>query len=103
MRTKKEKSTELYVITGISRIDNVRTAVSGVHDKVTLYAWCFDSVLKFHLQSGEKRSTYLRMWAEGNTPTEIAEVCGCKPSTVSASVSRSIQFLQRYFRKEKEL
>lgn len=35
MRTKKEKSTELYVITGISRIDNVRTAVSGVHDKDT--------------------------------------------------------------------
>ena len=26
---------ELYVITGISRIDNVRTAVSGVHDKDT--------------------------------------------------------------------
>ena len=35
MRTKKEKSKELYVITGISRIDNVRTAVSGVHDKDT--------------------------------------------------------------------
>lgn len=35
MRTKKEKSTELYVITGISRIDNVRTAVSGIHDKDT--------------------------------------------------------------------
>lgn len=54
----------------------------------------------FHLQPGEKRSTYLRMWAEGNTPTEIAEVCGCKPSTVGASVTRSIQFLQRYFKKE---
>ena len=54
----------------------------------------------FHLQPGEKRSTYLRMWAEGNTPTEIADVCGCKPSTVGASVTRSIQFLQRYFKKE---
>lgn len=54
----------------------------------------------FHLQPGERRSTYLRMWAEGNTPTEIAEVCGCKPSTVGASVTRSIQFLQRYFKKE---
>ena len=57
----------------------------------------------FHLQPGEKRSTYLRMWAEGNTPTEIAEVCGCKPSTVGASVTRSIQFLQRYFKRDKEL
>ena len=54
----------------------------------------------FHLQPGEKQSTYLRMWAEGNTPTEIAEVCGCKPATVSASVTRSIRFLQRYFKKE---
>lgn len=53
----------------------------------------------FHLQPGERRSTYLRMWAEGNTPTEIAEVCGCSLSTVSASISRSIQFLQRYFKK----
>lgn len=33
-------------------------------------------------------------------PTEIAEVYGCKPSTVGASVTRSIQFLQRYFKKE---
>ena len=57
----------------------------------------------FHLQPGERRSTYLRMWAEGNTQTEIAEVCGCKPSTVGASVTRSIQFLQRYFKREKEL
>lgn len=57
----------------------------------------------FHLQPGERRSTYLRMWAEGNTPTEIAEVCGCKPSTVGASVTRSIQFLQRYFKKEQGL
>ena len=57
----------------------------------------------FHLQPGEKQSTYLRMWAEGNTPTEIAKVCGCKASTVGASVTRSIQFLQRYFKREKEL
>lgn len=57
----------------------------------------------FHIQPGERRSTYLRMWAEGNTMTEIAEVCGCKPSTVRASVLRSIQFLQRYLKKEKKL
>ena len=53
----------------------------------------------FHLQPGTKRATYLRMWAEGNTPTEIAKECGCSLSTVSASISRSIQFLQRYFKK----
>ena len=57
----------------------------------------------FHLQPGEKRSTYLRMWAEGNTPTEIAKECKCSPSTVRESISRSIQFLQRYFKKEQGL
>ena len=57
----------------------------------------------FHLQPGEKRSTYLRMWTEGNTPTEIAKVCGCSLGTVSSSLTRSIQFLQRYFKREKEL
>lgn len=57
----------------------------------------------FHLQPGTKRATYLRMWAEGNTPTEIAKECGCSISTVSASICRSIQFLQRYFKKERTL
>jgi DNA-directed RNA polymerase specialized sigma24 family protein len=57
----------------------------------------------FHLQPGTKRATYLRMRAEGNTPTEIANECGCSLSTVSASICRSIQFLQRYFKKEQGL
>lgn len=57
----------------------------------------------FHLQPGTKRATYLRMWAEGNTPTEIAKECRCSLSTVSSSISRSIHFLQRYFKKEQGL
>lgn len=57
----------------------------------------------FNLQPGTRRQTYLRMWAEGNTPTEIARECGCSLATVSSSISRSIQFLQRYFKKDKEL
>lgn len=54
----------------------------------------------FHLQPGNRRQTYLRMWAEGNTPMEIAKKCGVTRSTVSCSISRSIQFLQRYFKNE---
>lgn len=50
----------------------------------------------FHLQPGERRSTYLRMYMEGNTPTEIAEECGCNASTVRSSVARSIRFLRKY-------
>lgn len=77
---------------------------------------CYDTLLEirgrqdapferdlFHIQPGTKRATYLRMWAEGNTPTEIARECGCSLATVSSSISRSIQFLKRYFKKEKEL
>lgn len=54
----------------------------------------------FHLQPGKRRQTYLRMWAEGNTPTEIAKECGATRSTVACSVTRSIQFLQRYFKQD---
>ena len=57
----------------------------------------------FHIQKGEKRSRYLTLWAQGHTPTEIAEMTGSTTSNVGCSVTRSIQFLQRYFRHEKEL
>ena len=56
----------------------------------------------FHIQRGEKRSRYLRLWAQGFTPTDIAEMEGTKTGNVGGSVTRSIQFLRKYFRYEKE-
>lgn len=57
----------------------------------------------FHIQNGEKRSQYLTLWAQGHTPTEIAEMTGSTTGNVGSSVTRSIQFLQKYFRYEKEM
>ena len=57
----------------------------------------------FHLQKGEKRARYLELWAQGHTPTEIAEMTGSTCGNVGSSVTRSIQFLRKYFRHEKEL
>lgn len=56
----------------------------------------------FHLQKGEKRARYLELWSQGHSPTEIAEMTGTTIGTVGSSVTRSIQFLQKYFRHEKE-
>ena len=56
----------------------------------------------FGLQPGEKRQRYLRLWIEGNTPTEIAELCGTNRSNVAGSLTRSMQFMKRYFKHEIE-
>lgn len=56
----------------------------------------------FHIQKGEKRSRYLQLWAQGLTPTDIAEMEGTKIGNVGSSVTHSIQFLRKYFRHEKE-
>jgi len=56
----------------------------------------------FHIQKGEKRSRYLQLWAQGFTPTDIAEMEGTKIGNVGSSVTHSIQFLRKYFRNEKE-
>lgn len=56
----------------------------------------------FHLQKGEKRSRYLTLWAQGHTPTEIAEMVGSTTGNVGGSVTHSIQFLRKYFRHEKK-
>ena len=56
-----------------------------------------------HIQKGDRRQRFLELWAQGHTPTEIAEMEGSTVSNVGCSVTRSIQFLQRYFRHEKEL
>lgn len=57
----------------------------------------------FKIQPGEKRQKYLWMWANGYTATEIARECGCTLSTVSSSLTRSIQFLQDYLKNEIKL
>ena len=56
----------------------------------------------FGLQPGKKRQQYLRLYFEGNSPTEIARECGASLGTVSSSVSRSIQFMQKYFKRDIE-
>ena len=68
----------------------------GRHDQGYEFDW-------FRLQPGEKRQRYLRMFFEGNRPTEIANACGVSLGTVSSSVTRSMQFYQRYFKHEIEV
>jgi DNA-directed RNA polymerase specialized sigma24 family protein len=50
----------------------------------------------FEVQPGARSQKYLKLWAQGYSPTEIAKECGVNISTVSSSISRSIQFLQKY-------
>lgn len=54
----------------------------------------------FSLLPGKKMQLYTRLYFEGNTPTEIADLYNAKPGTVASAVTRSVQYLQRYFRKE---
>lgn len=55
-----------------------------------------------HIQKGDRRQRFLELWAQGHTPTEIAEMEGSTLSNVSSSVTHSIRFLQKYFKNEKE-
>lgn len=50
--------------------------------------------------NGEKSKRYLKLWAQGHTPTEIAEMCNSTIGNVGSSVTRSIQFLQKYLKNE---
>lgn len=50
---------------------------------------------------GKKQRDYLRMYIDGDTPTEIADIHNVGSSSVRCSVSRSLQFLRRYLRKER--
>ena len=67
----------------------------GKRDKPYEFDW-------FTLRPGQKRHTYLRMFFEGNTPTEIARECGSTLSTVSSEVTRSVQFMRKYFKRDIE-
>ena len=49
----------------------------------------------FDMVKGEKRRLYTRLYFEGNTPSEIAVICGADRSTVSESVSRAVQKLRK--------
>lgn len=57
----------------------------------------------FSLQPGEKRQRYLRLFIEGARPTEIAKECGVTLGTVSSNITRSMQFMRRYFKHEIEV
>ena len=56
-----------------------------------------------HLQKGNRRQRFLELWAQGHTPTEIAEMEGSTSINVGASVTHSIRFLQKYFAHDKEM
>jgi DNA-directed RNA polymerase specialized sigma24 family protein len=56
-----------------------------------------------HIQKGDRRQRFLELWAQGHTPTEIAEMEGSTVGNVGSSVTRSIQFLQKYFAHDKEM
>lgn len=56
----------------------------------------------FHIQPGVKRQRYLTLWSQGYTTTDIAEMERSTIGNIGSSVTRSIQFLQKYFRHEKE-
>ena len=57
----------------------------------------------FRLQPGEKRQRYLRLWIEGARPTEIAKECGVTLGTVGSGLTRSMQFMRKYFKHEIEV
>lgn len=74
---------------------DITLETNGRYDKPYEFDW-------FTLRPGQKRQAYLRMYFEGNSPTEIARECGSSPSTVSSEVTRSMQFYSRYFKHEIE-
>ena len=85
---------------------SVFSGIGGPEVAATMLGWenLFHCEIDlFHLQKGEKRARYFELWAQGHTPTEIAEMTGSTCGNVGSSVTRSIQFLQKYFRHEKEL
>lgn len=55
-----------------------------------------------HIQKGNRRQRFLELWAQGHTPTEIAEMESTTINNVGSSVTHSIRFLQKYFAHDKE-
>lgn len=54
----------------------------------------------FEVQPGEKRQKYLKLWSQGYDTTEIAKEYRVTISTVSSSITRSIQFLRKYIKND---
>ena len=52
---------------------------------------------------GERRQRFLTLWSKGYTPTEIAEMENTTIGNVGSSITRSIQYLQKYFTNDKEI
>ena len=55
----------------------------------------------FALLKGEKRKQYMKMYFEGNKPTEIAKHFGFSLGAVSSEVTRGVQYLRNYLKGEK--
>ena len=54
----------------------------------------------FSLLPGEKMQLYTRLYFEGNTPTEIADMYGVHIGSVSSAVTRSVQYLRNYLQSD---
>ena len=57
----------------------------------------------FKAQPGKKSQQYLHLWIEGARPTEIAKECGVTLGTVGSGLTRSMQFMRKYFKHEIEI
>ena len=57
----------------------------------------------FSLLPGEKMQLYTRLYFEGNTPTEIADMYGVHLGTVASAVTRSVQYLRNYLQSDTPL
>lgn len=56
----------------------------------------------FALLKGEKRKQYVKLYFEGNRPSEIAKMLGISPGTVGSEVTRGVQYLRNYLKGEKQ-
>ena len=56
----------------------------------------------FSLLPGKKRRLYTRLYYEGNTPTEIAEMLHVNITTVASSVNYAKAYLRKYYKNEIE-
>jgi DNA-directed RNA polymerase specialized sigma24 family protein len=76
-----------------------------VYDTVDLLAGSMNNGYEFDIFSllpGEKMQLYTRLYYEGNTPTEIAQMYNVHIGTVSSAVTRSVAYLRDYYQKDIE-
>jgi DNA-directed RNA polymerase specialized sigma24 family protein len=76
-----------------------------VYDTVDLLAGSMNNGYEFDIFSllpGEKMQLYTRLYYDGNTPTEIAQMYNVHIGTVSSAVTRSVAYLREYYQKDIE-